>query len=148
MLDWALNTFLNTIKKNFPGVSKIKLMTFSVYFQRLTFPANNCQRLRRIQNLVKHSTMELFREIFFFSKIHKKKPVLESHINKVTGLYTAILLKERTPTQVFSGEFSEIPETFFTEHLQVTTSVLQKKDFINKIVKSPLIEGEKNRNGL
>ena len=69
--------------------------------------------------------------------------MLESHINKVTGLYTAISLKERTPTQVFSGEFCEILETFFTEHLQVTTSVLQKKDFINKIVKSPLIEGEK-----
>ena len=30
--------------------------------------------------------------------------MLESHINKVTGLYTAILLKERTPTEVFSAE--------------------------------------------
>ena len=69
--------------------------------------------------------------------------MLESHINKVTGLYTAILLKERTLTQVFSGEFCEILKTFFTEHLQVTTSVLRKKYFINKIVKNPLREGEK-----
>ena len=44
--------------------------------------------------------MELFREIFFFFKIHKKTPVLQSHINKVARLYTTILLKERTPTQV------------------------------------------------
>ena len=69
--------------------------------------------------------------------------MLASHINKVTGLNTAILLKERTPTQVFSGEFCEIRKTFFTEHLQVTTSVLRKKYFINKIVKNPLREREK-----
>ena len=39
-----------------------------------------------------------------------------------------------------TGEFCEI---FFTEQLQVTTSVLRKKYFINKIVKNPLREGEK-----
>ena len=47
--------------------------------------------------------------------------MLESHINKVTGLYTAILLKERNPTRCF----------------------LQEKYFINKRVKNPLREGEK-----
>ena len=46
----------------------------------------------------------LLRNIFF-CKIDKKTPVLESHFNKVTGLYPAISLKERTPTQVLSGEF-------------------------------------------
>ena len=69
--------------------------------------------------------------------------MLASHINKVTGLNTAILLKERTPTHVFSGEFCEILKTFFTEHLQVTTSVLRKKYFINEIVKNPLRQREK-----
>ena len=32
----------------------------------------------------------------------------ESLFNKVTGLYSASSLKERTPTQEFSDEFSEI----------------------------------------
>ena len=43
--------------------------------------------------------------------------------NKVTGLYPATSLKERTPTQVFSDEFCEI---FMTEHLKTTASVLRK----------------------
>ena len=65
--------------------------------------------------------------------------MLESRFNKVTGLYSATSLKEMTPTQVFSGEFCEILKNpFFTEHLQATTSVWQKKYFINKIVKNPL----------
>ena len=65
--------------------------------------------------------------------------MLESRFNKVTGLYSATSLKEMTPTQVFSGEFYEILKNpFFTEHLQATTSVWQKKYFINKIVKNPL----------
>ena len=54
-----------------------------------------------------------------------------------------MLLKERTPIQVFSGEFCEILKTpFFTEHLQATTSVLRKKYFITKIVKDPLRKGK------
>ena len=102
MFDWVLNTPLNTIKKNFPGVSKIKLMTFSIFFQRLTFPANTCQRLRRIENPVKHSTMELFREIFFSPKFTRKNLCWSLILikYKVAGLCTTILLKERTPTQV------------------------------------------------
>ena len=47
-------------------------MTFSIFFQRLTFPANTCQRLRCIQNPVEHSTMELYCEIFFFAKLIRK----------------------------------------------------------------------------
>ena len=65
--------------------------------------------------------------------------MLESRFNKVTGLYSVTSLKEMTPTQVFSGEFCEILKNpFFAEHLQATTSVWQKKYFINKIVKNPL----------
>ena len=143
MLDWALNTFLNTIKKFFSWRFQNKVNDFLSLFSVINFP---CQQLPEAKAYLEPSQTfynGAFSRNIFFSKIHKKKPVLESHINKVTGLYTAILLKERTPTQVFSGEFSEMPETFFTERLQVTTSVLQKKDFINKIVKSPLIEGKK-----
>ena len=52
----------------------------------------------------------------FFCEIHKKTPVLESHFNKVTGLYPANPLKERTPTQVFCDEFWEIIETPFFQN--------------------------------
>ena len=80
----------------------------------------------------------------FFCKIHKKTPVLESHFNKVTGLYAATSLKERTPTQVFSVEFCESLKTSF---LQSTSRPLllfyRKKSFINKIVKNPLRKGKK-----
>ena len=69
---------------------------------------------------------------------------MESHFNKVASLYLAISLKERTPTQMFSGEFCEIiKRPFFTEHLQATISVLRKKYFINKIVKNHLRKRKK-----
>ena len=116
MFDWVLNTPLNTITIFFAEVSKLKYMTFSFCFQRLAFPTNTCQRLRRIQNPVEHSTMELFREIYIFCKIHKKTSVLESHFNKVTGLYPANSLKERTPTRVFSDEFCQILKTPFLQN--------------------------------
>ena len=61
----------------------------------------------------------------------------------MTGLYPEISLKERTQMQEFSGEFCEILKTPFSEHHQVTTSVLWKKYFINKIVKNPLRKGKK-----
>ena len=72
-----------------------------------------------------------------FCKINRKTPVLESLFNKVTGLYPATLLKENTPIQVFSDEFSEIFKTsFLIKHLQATASVLRKN--ILPILKSPL----------
>ena len=49
----------------------------------------------------------LLRNIFF-CKIHKKTPVLESQFNKITGLYPASPLKERSPIRVFSDEFCVI----------------------------------------
>ena len=110
MFDWVLNTPLNTITIFFPGVSKLKLMNFSFFFHRLTFAINTCQRLRRIWNL------GAFSRNIFFCKIHKKTPVLESHFNKVTGLYPANSLKERTPTQVISDEFCEILKAPFLQN--------------------------------
>ena len=51
--------------------------------------------------------------------IHRKTPVPASFLNKVAGLS-----KKETLAQVFSREFSEISKnTFFTEHILVTTSV-------------------------
>ena len=50
MFDWALNTPLNTYYNNFffSDVSTLKLMTFLMLFQRLIFPTNTCQKLKRI----------------------------------------------------------------------------------------------------
>ena len=63
MFDWVLNTPLNTIAIFLPGVFKLKLLTFSNFFQQFFS--------RRIQNPVKHSTMELFK-YFFFAKFTRK----------------------------------------------------------------------------
>ena len=53
-----------------------------------------------------------------------KIPVPEALFNQVPGLRPATLLKKKTLSQVFSCEFCEISNnTFFTEHLQATTSV-------------------------
>ena len=52
----------------------------------------------------------------FFFKIHKKTPVSESLFNKVTDLYPATLLKEKTPIQVFSDEFCKIHEVPFLQN--------------------------------
>ena len=128
---WVLNTPLNTIATFFLDVSKLKLMTFSIFFQRLTFPPNTCQRIRCIQNPVKHSStmLKLCRDIYIyiyiyiyklyiyiFCKIHKKKPVMKSHFNKVSGLYNVTSLKKRTPTQVFSSDFCKLIKTPFLQN--------------------------------
>ena len=121
-------------------------MTFSIFFSTINF---SYQYLPEAKVYLEPSRTfyneALLRNIYIFlCKIHKKTPVLESHFNKVTGLYPATSLKERTPTQVFSGEFCEILKTsFLQKHLQATTSVLRKKYFINKIVKNPLRKGKK-----
>ena len=83
----------------------------------------------------------------FFSTINfPYQYLLEPHFNKVTGLYPAILLKERTPTQVFSGQFCK---TLKTPFLQNTSRWLllfyEKKYFTNKIVKNPLRKGKKQK---
>ena len=110
---------------------QIEINDFFNFFQRLTFPTNICQRLRRVQNPVEYSTMELFREIFFFCKIHSKTPVLEPHFNKVAGLYPAISLKERTPTQVFSGEFCEILKTPFLQNTSRRLLLFYRKNTVS-----------------
>ena len=70
--------------------------------------------------------MELFRKKFFFCKIRKKTPVPESPFDKVTSIYPATSLKERTLTQVFSDEFGEILKTPFLQHLQASAFVQRK----------------------
>ena len=74
-------------------------------------------------------------------KTHKKTPVLNSHFNKITGLYPAVSLRERTPIQVFSGEFCKILKTPFLQN--TSRRLLLFYYFISKIVKDPLRKGKK-----
>ena len=46
-----------------------------------------------------------------FPNMHRKRPVLKSLFNKVSGLQPAALSKKQTPTQMFSREI--IKNTFF-----------------------------------
>ena len=91
--------------------------------------------------------MELFHEKFFFCKIHKKTPVPESLFNKVIGLYPAISLKERTPTEVFSDDYCKIFKTPFFRAPPGHCFCSTEKYFTNKWAKNPLRK-EKNGNSL
>ena len=94
----------------FRDVSKLKLITFSIFFSTINF---SYQYLPEAKAFLEPSLTILsgaFSENNF-CKIHEKTSVLESHFNKVAGLYPATLQKERTPTQVFSNEFCEILQT-------------------------------------
>ena len=79
-------------------------------------------------------------KIFYF---FKKTPVPETLFNEVTGLYPAVLLKEKTPIQVFSGEFCKIHKTPFLQNT-FKASVLQKNISQN----SKELFGKKNGNSL
>ena len=63
----------------------------------------------------------------------------ESLFNKVTGLYPAASLTEKTPIQVFSDEFCEVLEdTFFDRTRPCHWFCSTEKYFTNKIVKNLL----------
>ena len=52
-----------------------------------------------------------------FLKIYKKATLLEYLFNKVTGVYPATSLKEKTPIQVFSDEFCKIHKIPFLQNI-------------------------------
>ena len=117
MFDWILNMPLNTTTIFFPDVSELQLMNFWIFFSTINF---SYQYLPKDKAYLEPSRTfyngAFSRNIFPFCKIHKKKPVLESHFNKVAGLYPATSVKERTPAQVFSGEFCKILKTTFLQN--------------------------------
>ena len=66
-----------------------------------------------------------------FAKLTGKHLCQSPFFNEVAGRRFVALLKKKTPTQMFSCKFYEIfQNTFFTEHLQVTTSVNVELDNI------------------
>ena len=78
----------------------------------------------------------------FFSKFTRKHLRRSLVLNKITGLYPATLLKEKTPIQVFSDECWKIqkpPGDCFCS---------SEKHFTTKIVKSPLEIAKKVGNRL
>ena len=96
--------------------------------------------------LSRTSTMELFCNFFFFffCNIYEKTPVPESLFNKLTGLYSATSLKDRTPSQMLSDGFCEILKTrFFYRTLPHDCFCSTEKYFTNKIVKNPLRKKKK-----
>ena len=81
-----------------------------------------------------------------FCKIHRKTPVLESLFNKVTGLYPATLLKENTPIQVLSDEFSEIFKTSFFNKTSPGDCFCSTEKYFTNIKKPSETAGKKKNN--
>ena len=62
-----------------------------------------------------------------FTKLTGKHLYQSLFFNKVAGLRSTTFIKKETTAQVFSCEFCEISKnTFFTEHLCTTGSILSK----------------------
>ena len=87
-----------------PEVSKW-LNDFLNFFSTINFSYQHLPEAKAYFELSQTSALEPFRKKIFFWKIHMKTPVSEFLFNKVTSLYPATSLNERTPTQVFSDEF-------------------------------------------
>ena len=154
MFDWVLNTSLNTITTLFLDVSKLKLMTFRIFFQQLIFPSNTRSRLRCIQNPVVFTTsaMELFRELCCCCccccyKIHKKTTVPESLFYKVIGFYPATSIKKGLQYRCFLMNFAKYVRHLFYGTPLGDSFCSTKKYFTNKIIKKSLRK-EKNGNSL
>ena len=62
-----------------------------------------------------------------FRNTHKKKPVLETLSNKVTGLTTCNFIKKSTNTHVSCEYCKILKNIFFTKHLRVNVNECNKK---------------------
>ena len=75
--------------------------------------------------------------------MNKKTSVLESHFNKVTGLYPATSLKKRLQHRCFLMNFARYLRHPFYRTPPGDYFCSTEKIFINKIVKKPLRKGKK-----
>ena len=115
MFYWVLNTPVNTITI-FSWRFQIKVNDVFNFFSTINSPYQYLPEAKAYSEPSRTFYNGAFSRNIVFCKIHKKTPVLGSHINKVIGLYPAISLNGRTPTQVFSLEFCEILKTPFLQN--------------------------------
>ena len=121
-----------------------KFNYFYNFFQRLTFPTNNCQRLKCISNPVEHSTMELFRNFFFKCKIPRKHLRWSLILKKLQVSILKLHWKKGLRYRCFVVDFCEMFKTPLLQNTPRRPLLLyRKKYFINKIVKKPLRKREK-----
>ena len=120
MFDWVLNTseYYNNF---FSWRFQIKINEFFKFFSTINFSYQYLPEAKAYLEPSRTFYNGAFSRNIVFCKIHKKTPVLGSHINKVIGnkvigLYPAISLNGRTPTQAFSLEFCEILKTPFLQN--------------------------------
>ena len=87
--------------------------------------------------------MELYCEKCFFCKINKKTSVLESHFNKVTGLYPATSLKKGLQHRCFLMNFARYLRHSFYRRPPGDYFCSTEEIFYQQISKEPLRKGEK-----
>ena len=118
MFDWVLNTSPNV-------------------FSTINFSYQYLPEAKVYLEPSRTSTTELFPKFFFCCKIDKKTSVPESLFNKVTSLYPATSLDERTPTQVLSDEFCEILKKTFLQNTFRRLLPFYRKIFYQENRKEP-----------
>ena len=93
MFDWVLNTseYYNNF---FSGRFQIKINEFFKFFSTINFSYQYLPETKAYLEPSRTFYNGAFSRNIFFSRIHKKTPVLESNFNKVTGVYPATSLKK------------------------------------------------------
>ena len=97
------------------------LFLFFIFWKNVFFTLYvTCYVIYSCRTTFKQSFTDVFQDRCSkkFRNIHRKAPVLGSRFNKVSGLKACILIKKKTPKQVFSWDYCKIfKNSFSMEHL-------------------------------
>ena len=115
-----------------------------MFFQRLTFSTNTCQRLRGIYNLVEHLQWSFFakKKLFFF-KIQKKNTCAGVFLIKLQVSILQLDWKEGLQHRCFLMNFARYLRHLFDRTPPCHCFCSTETCFTNKIAKNPLSKEKK-----
>ena len=118
-------------------------MTFSIFFSTINFSYQYLSEAKAYLEPSPTFYNGAFSRNIFFPKFIRKHLCWSVILMKLQVSILQIHWKKVLQHRCFLVNFARYLRHFFTEHLQVTISVLRKKCFINKIVKNPPIKRKK-----
>ena len=144
MFDWVLNTLLNTITIFFSGVSKLKLMAFSIFFSTINF---------RYQYLTEAKAyLELWsffgKYIYIFAKFTRKHLYWSLILIKLQVSNLRFHWRKGLQHRCFLVNFVTSLSQFFYGTPPGDYFCSREKIFYQQNSKEPSKKREKNRNSL